>query len=487
MSNNNSQEEEIPEEISLNIQSEELLYNILSNHDKPNSKQELPNEMEGSSNNLKPEKNETENETEKYKNENEESKNKNSKSKNPKSKSKNQKSKSKNKNSSKNENSKSKINQQSKSNKEKSRSPNYKSKSPINNKNNKKNIITKKPYIISDIQTTPYKKIKIIINACSFYDEYMMPIWCPKNEYIKFKVEGKWRIDKLYDYTDSKGIPSNHSKGFNYGALIGRIGLGKKFVVVNESCLLVKEEGPLFLKQNLPKNMKIEPEGKLEINIYDADYMDIKDINEKIGWKETGTIDHSNENANTKNNNDKKLINSNNIKNVKMEMEEKGLEKNLRKQFNNLRMNPTMFYEKYIDKKLVETKEFLIKNEKVQRIPLNEEKEYNDLLEKYLNSPMQIQFKQKLNKNNVNENLSKLNENIEFYLFDAIGKTIKSKIILTQKDSPNEVVLHYLLDKKFRTYIFSSHSQFLAVKVLKNYYTQSTLVIMAIVLDKDYS
>ena len=127
--------------------------------------------------------------------------------------------------------------------------------------------------------------------------------------------------------------------------------------------------------------MKIEPEGKLEINIYDADYMEIKDINEKIGWKETGTIDHSNENVNTKNNNDKKLINSNNIKNVKMEMEEKELEKNLRKQFNNLRMNPTMFYEKYIDKKLVETKEFLIKNEKEQRIPLNEEKEYNDLLE----------------------------------------------------------------------------------------------------------
>ena len=368
---------------------------------------------------------------------------------------------------------------------------NLKSKKNINsNKNrnkNKKNINKKKPFSILENQLEPYQKVKIGINACSFVDEYMMPIWCPENVYIKFRVEGKWRIDKIYEYTDSKGIPSNHSSGFNYGALIGRIGLGKKFVVVNESCLLVKEEGPLFLKQNLPKNLKIEPEGKLEINIYDADFMEIKDINEKIGWKETGTIDHSNENANTKNNDDKKLINSNNIKNVKLEMEEKELEKNLRKQLNNLRMNPTMFYEKYIDKKLVETKEFLIKNEKVQRIPLNEEKEYNDLLEKYLNSPMQIQFKQKLNKNNVNENLSKLNENIEFYLFDTIGKTIKSRITITQKDNHNEIILHYLLDKKFRTYIFSSHSQFLAVKFLKNYYTQSTLVILAIVLDKDYS
>ena len=74
-----------------------------------------------------------------------------------------------------------------------------------------------------------------------------MPIWCPKDVYIKFRVEGKWRIDKLYDYTDSKGIPSNHCAGFNYGALVGRIGLGEKFVVADEVAILVKKEGPLFL------------------------------------------------------------------------------------------------------------------------------------------------------------------------------------------------------------------------------------------------
>ena len=51
-----------------------------------------------------------------------------------------------------------------------------------------------------------------------------MPIWCPKNVYIKFKVEGKWRIDKNYEYTDSKGLKAYSSKGYNYGALIGRIG-----------------------------------------------------------------------------------------------------------------------------------------------------------------------------------------------------------------------------------------------------------------------
>ena len=107
---------------------------------------------------------------------------------------------------------------------------NNETKKNIKANKNKKNAIKKNPFIISEIQSSPYQKIKIRINACSFIDEYMMPIWCPKGVYIKFRVEGKWRIDKLYDYTDSKGISSNHSSGFNYGALIGRIGLDKKMI-----------------------------------------------------------------------------------------------------------------------------------------------------------------------------------------------------------------------------------------------------------------
>ena len=39
-----------------------------------------------------------------------------------------------------------------------------------------------------------------------------MPIWCPKDAYIKFKVKGEWRIDKLYQYTTSKGLPSNNTE-----------------------------------------------------------------------------------------------------------------------------------------------------------------------------------------------------------------------------------------------------------------------------------
>ena len=56
----------------------------------------------------------------------------------------------------------------------------------------------KKPFIISVVEDSTFKKIQIIINACSFLEEYTMPIWCPKDAYIKFKVKGEWRIDKLY-------------------------------------------------------------------------------------------------------------------------------------------------------------------------------------------------------------------------------------------------------------------------------------------------
>lgn len=69
--------------------------------------------------------------------------------------------------------------------------------------------------------------------------------------------------------------------------------------------------------------MKIEPEGKLEIEVYDGEYMDIKEINEKIGWKENGTIEQID---NDKSNENKKDENNSKIKNSQKENKE--LEKN---------------------------------------------------------------------------------------------------------------------------------------------------------------
>ena len=163
-----------------------------------------------------------------------------------------------------------------------------------NSKNSKqatKRKKKKKPFVISVVEDSSYKKIKIIINANTFRDESLMPIWCPKNSYIKFQVKGKWRIGKLYPYTDSKGLPSsNNTGGFGYGALVGRIGNGDKFVVADDKAVMAKEGGALYLKQLLPKNMEIDPEGSLEVNVFDGEYMNYEEINKKIGWIENNTI-----------------------------------------------------------------------------------------------------------------------------------------------------------------------------------------------------
>ena len=369
---------------------------------------------------------------------------------------------------------------------------NSKSNKKSKNKNSKKNTIIPKPFTILDIQTTPYKKIKIAINACSFLHEYMMPIWCNKNTFLKFLVEGKWKIGKIYENTDSRGMPSNHSSGYNYGALIGRIGLEEKkcikFVIGNDTCLLIKEEGPLFLKRHLPKKLKIEPEGKLEVNVYDAEYMKIEDINKKIGWKENGQIKNSNGNEKKA-----KSIGKNNNKKC-FTIEEKEFEKNIMKQLNNLRMNPVKFFEKYINSKLQDTKEFLAKiekndgkNNKYNRIPLTENETCYKCLEHFLELPSQLKLKQNTNKNSLNDNLIKIDEDIEYFFITEIGKTVKTKTKMTKRNNPNDIILLYLLDKKFRTYIFSSLSQFIVIKAIKNFYNDFTLVVIGIVLDKNYS
>ena len=382
---------------------------------------------------------------------------------------------------------------------------NEKPKSPQSNKKlkNKNTQQKKKPFILSETQTDPYKKIKITINASSFLDEYMMPIWCPKNVYIKFRVEGKWRIDKQYDYTDSKGLKSNHSKIFNYGALIGRIGkknngeLSEKekekktranslynqdnFLVANEAAFFVKEEGPLFLRPNLPKNMKIEPEGKLEVFVYDGDYMSIPDINEKIGWLENATIvGEKSERSKTKSPNKNKA----NI----IELNEKEIENALIKNINNLRMNPSMYYEKYIsfNTNYLWTKEYLYNIKIPPKMPLKEDEEIYNFLTNYAKSFIP-EYKKKINKINLKEYLTKMNESLSNYIADNVplSNIVRVKCKLTQKENPIDIIVQYLLDKQYRKNIFTQYSKRITVKITKNFFNDFSLVIMTIILDRD--
>ena len=416
--------------------------------------------------------------------------------------------KSNNINSNSNSNSKKELNSNKKKsieNREKSKSPNKKS----NQIAKDKNIIQKKkkPFVITENKTDPYKKVKITINACSFLDEYLMPIWCPKNVYIKFLVEGKWRIDKKYDYTDSKGLKSNNSKGFNYGALIGRI--GKKFdekekekekekkkgnsiftkentfLIANESAYLVKEEGPLFLRANLPKKIKIEPEGKLEVSIYDADYMDISEINQRIGWIEDAI------NSGENNENNKEKSPNKKTGNISKEQIEKEIENDLKKNINNLRMNPSMYYEKYIsfNANYLWTKEYLDKKTNDFRDPLQDDEKVYNFLAEYIKSPNQEKLRKDLsiNKNKISEYLAKMGEDLSFYVKDLVefSRIVKVKCKITQKDNPIDIIVQFLLDKQYRPNIFNFYSKILIIKICKNFLNNSTLVIMVIILDRD--
>ena len=358
-----------------------------------------------------------------------------------------------------------------------------------NNNNNKKRkkLDKKKPFIIMEITTDP-PKVKIIINACSFCDEYMMPIWCQKDTFIKFKVEGKWRIDKLCEYTNSKGILSNQTGGFNNGALLGRVGYGESFVVYDKQAILIKKEGPLFLRQNLPKRINLQPEGKLEVTIVDGIYMDIKEINDKIGWIENGTIESNNEDDkdennenNNSNNKSKKIYKGGN----KKKMTEKELEKKLRTYINNLRMNPSMFYEKYLsfNKSLIITKKYLDKLNKKHITSLVENDICYNFIKEYFELPKQKELQKNSNKNNIIQKLIKLDEDIQFFFSDKYGYNIKVKSKLTQKDNPVEIITLFLLDEKYRPYIFSNKSKFLTIKIFNNFLNQTNLIISAIILD----
>ena len=335
----------------------------------------------------------------------------------------------------------------------------------------------RKPFQITVIEDSSYKKIKIVFNACAFLDESVMPIWCPKDSFIKFKVKGKWRIDKLYPYTDSKGLPSNNRGGFGYGALIGRIGKGEKFVVSDDKAVIVKEEGPLYMKQLLPKNMKIEPEGSIEVCVYDGEYMNIDEINEKIGW-----IENNIENNDINNKNE--IFDDNTI-NKKEDNMKKEFENKIRNEMNNLRMNPLLFYDQFINKNknLTNTRKYLEKLKDEYLGVLNLNNDYYDAICGFLELFDQNKNKNNINKNNVTDYLLELEKEVEFFLIDKFEMKTKVKCRLTQKTNAKDIIIQCFYDKKYRFYIFNKKCRDLTVNVFNNFYKDFSLVIMAFTLE----
>ena len=255
-------------------------------------------------------------------------------------------------------------------------------------------------------------------------------------------------------------MASPHTINFNYGALVGRIGSGESFMISGEEfSYITKNEGPLYLRINLPKKLKVSPEGTMEVRIYDGTVMPIEEIYEKIGWKE----DY-----------------------MKYELTEPSeIENILINTFNNLRMNPILFYEKNIrdsSRYIIWTKDFL-------------KQKTNDELRPFsVNDKCYILLNDSRDKNNVKTKLVKQTINIfleelQDYLCNTIRYELQCNIGInckfTKKKEPVDICVQFLLDNKFREYIFDSNYNSIAVKFIENYFGESHLVVLAILRENN--
>ena len=322
------------------------------------------------------------------------------------------------------------------------------------------NIPKKEPFTITTINSDSLEVYLIKINACSFLIEYLIPIWFEKDTYIKFITQGKWRIDKNYEYTDSAGMPSSSILKFNYGAVVGRVGSGKNFLLIpNEFTYYTTNEGPLYLKMNLPKKIKVNPEGTMEIKVFDGKLMSKEDIHQKIGWKEKDMKY------------DYKLSNE--------------LENELTVELNNLRMNPLLYYEKNIENNQYKiwTEDFLNQmkknNENNEIQPFSINNNCYSILHKYILITYERLKRKCLNKS-TNLNLIDLQDKVSCFISGELMCDNKVSIKLTKKNKGADICYQYLFDKNFRKAIFSKKYTSIAVKIVEEFYDDSNLVILAI-------
>ena len=320
---------------------------------------------------------------------------------------------------------------------------------------------SKEPYIFKTVKNKYGLVSSIKINAPYFLSEYLIPIWFEKETCIKFNSTGKWRIDKNYAYTDSGGMPTSNTIDFNYGALVGRIGLGSPFLIpASDSVYITKNEGPLYLKMSLPKKLNVCPEGTIEVLVYDGIAMPIEEIYKKIGWKQD---------------------------NMKYNIKEPSeLENNLINTFNNLRMNPVLFYEQNIrdNQNVIWTEDYL-----KQKYNANNNSNKNSGLEPFIPNDDCFVILNSAYSNNIDKKIAKqkinlILEEMQACYNNSIKENLKCDNVvnckLMKKKKPIDVCIQYLLDNKFRNYIFNSKFTSISVKFIENFYEESHLVIVAI-------
>ena len=315
----------------------------------------------------------------------------------------------------------------------------------------------KEPFTLKTEKIDSINLSTLTINASCFLREYLIPIWFKKNDFIKFETTGRWRIDKNYDFTNTKGMPTPKTLDFNYGACIARIGSGEPFVILPQNfTYTTKQEGPLYLKMNLPRRLEMRPEGIIEMYIYDGEVLPIEEIYKRIGWIENN-------------------MKYGNNKGTEME-------NNLMTSLNNLRMNPVLFYEKYFRevKNILWIEKYLEEKEaqknKYYRKPFQVKENYYDLINKYVNN--NYVNKKNVNKQKVSLNLNNMKENLELLVKNDLKCKNLIDCKLVQKYKINDICLLYLLDKKLRNHIFSNEYNCITIKIIENYLDESSLLIL---------
>ena len=307
------------------------------------------------------------------------------------------------------------------------------------------------PYLIKN----KGEYIELIIFGDSFDKENALPIYVKKGKYIKFKVNGKWRIDSKFEYTTSIGIPSSNSLNFNYGALVGRIGSCEPFLVKDDLVQKAENNGTLYLRMNLPKNIKVEPDGQLILRIFDAEFLSVEEINKKIGWNDSSEL-------------------------IEKKVQQSEIEFEFFKQLNNLRLNPILFYEKNIAdyKNMINTKEYLykFKNVKFNIFSIHQyaSKKINFYFEQFISDKI-------IPKQNVFSQVEKLEKNIDFYLGNMVGDTkyiVHAKI--GKKYDALEMCLLFLFDEDFREFIFNKEYSRVAIKIQKNFFKENHLILVCL-------
>ena len=320
-------------------------------------------------------------------------------------------------------------------------------------------------FSITKIKEENYEIKVININLPNFLSEYLIPIWFENIQFIKFKTEGKYRINEDTVYHDSSGIPS--SKKINYGAVVARIGSGEPFVIPSKEYVYsTKTDGPLYLKINLPKNMKIKPEGKLKISVYDGELLTRKEIYEKIGWKGK-ELKYANKNA-------------------------KLSENDLTVFLNHLRMNPTLFYDSNLkdenkNKNKTWTAKFLEQMKKNNDLNGINAFQINNKLYEFIRSYISSKI-QKLGKITLQKSFNYL-QDFQDLLQSVLEDEISQKIIvnckLIKKKDLQHICIQYIHDKEFVKYIFDKEYNSISVNIKEDIVEDYYLIIIAITKVED--